>query len=83
MSLMEGPVPVAAVAERQSGCRSGFFRKVLDASGALAAGWRASIDVRRLDRMSGRELDRLGLARSGVPTEIHRRHFAELGLESG
>ena len=69
-------VPDASAASRRArDLRAGWAAFL----GEIAAGGRAARDWDRLSVMSASQLRRLGLARSDIPQEIHRRHFADLG----
>lgn len=50
-----------------------------DGMRAILAGMRASKEYRHLNGMSDRRLRMLGLSRSQIPQEVHRRHLAPLG----
>lgn len=52
------------------------FTTIREALAALAGGWRAAADYRRMSGLSDRQLDARGTSRLDLPREIHRRHFA-------
>lgn len=52
--------------------------KLLAALRALIAGMAASKDYRHLNGMTDQQLRRLGLTRSDIPDELHRRYFEPL-----
>lgn len=55
------------------------FRTIGLSLSALAAGWHAADDYRRMSGSSHRQLRSRGISDEELPQEIYRRHFARLG----